>query len=87
MEIVSFGLLLADSVTSAVLPDVTPLTSNSMLSIVKVLTVHAANGAVEKPFVLLLLKPFKIPLPTFHVPLEFTLRDSGTLSIVDLVLL
>ena len=87
MEVVSLCLLLGDAVASAVLPDVALLASNAVGTVVKILTMHATNRAIEEPVVLLLLKLIEFLLPLFHVGFELALGDASTLCIGYLALL
>lgn len=55
VELVLLGLLFAHAMTSTMLPNITFVAGHAMGTVVKVLAVHTADGAVKVPRVVFLL--------------------------------
>lgn len=76
VEVISFGLFLANAVTGAVLPHTTLVTGNAVRTIVNVLPVNSANRAIKHPF-LFNLKFFEFLFMSLDVGLELSFGYSG----------
>jgi hypothetical protein len=81
MEILPLSLLLADPMASTMLPDIALIARHAVGTVVEVLTMHTAHGAIKVPRIVLLLQVLKILLPFLHIRLELTLRNARTFSI------
>jgi hypothetical protein len=73
-EIVSRSLFRCDAMTLAVLPNVALVASHGMRTVIEVISMHTASGAVEIPFVIVFLVLLEISLKLFFLRPDLSFR-------------
>lgn len=76
VKVFTFGILLADTMTLGVLPDVAFLAGNAVGAVVEVLAVHATDRAVKDPLIFFFGQLVEFLLSSLHLQLEVPFRHA-----------